>query len=729
MHNHHRGVIAIAGVLAALAWPAAARAAAGGVKRLYGFELAEIVGDRPTDPAKGREWRFVGKPWTGGEPAPGWRVREHAAELKLPADHDGPVTVYRPDGSRDRPLMTLYRKGATQGRYARACGPDVGGGRIIGWNYISAYARRRFRGLTAEPAHRSYHDVQDWFYQRYTNVFDDALEHRHARRDWSAYARLRVDVFSDAAPAVVALRAFDASGPDIRAQRLGLRTALAVFRIPNGRQVTVDFPLADLARAAEMDLSKMMGFVIRLNGFEGETTLFYDNIRLVAEAAAASDARHPIVRMAGPVRPYDRPVVYRPVPRDAAKSKRRAGPVEPVGPVTVYEGTRTYSSARMLLGGSGATYFQSFRRACVACDNDRLLVLFGQYLAMASFDGGRTWGGIQPGAKGPTALGWGGEYRGTACGDRSDLYFLGTENCSSYHEGSGVLFRRLAMTGPGWQDDRVSLVSQNLRKCPPDLRAWRLGSGRIWAAWTDGWGGCLAKCSDDDGYTWAPCKDASLAAPRPFHRPGLKDLLKPPARRPRPPKAVLLWPATPVCGSVIVPYRGRIAVLGPRAEWQHYDGRAWSAPRKLPWRVPYSAAATALGERLFLVRGATYRDAAKAPAAGSLQAAVLTGNNWKTTTLEQRDVGDAIVSASGDAVFCFYVRYLGDPRRHHVMYSRWHGGAWSPPRTVAAENIRINRLAAPVVSAPDYAAVWWDEWRKARREPLKLRFALVPNGP
>jgi hypothetical protein len=248
-------------------------------------------------------------------------------------------------------------------------------------------------------------------------------------------------------------------------------------------------------------------------------------------------------------------------------------------------------------------------------------------------------------------------------------------------------------------------------------------------AWTDGWGGSVAKCSDDDGYTWRPCKDASLAVPRPFHRPGLAELRRPPGRRTRPPRAVLLWPGTPVCGSVLVPFGRGLAVLGRRAKWQRLDGQAWSPPRKMPWGVPYDAAATAVGERVFLVRGARYRDAAQQPAAGSLQVAELAEGKWKTTTLEARNVGDAILSASGEAVFCFYVRYVGPERRNHVCARRWHEGVWSPARTVAVEDMQINRLAAPVVSAPDYAPVWWDEWRKGRGRPLELRFALVPNRP
>ena len=61
--------------------------------------------------------------------------------------------------------------------------------------------------------------------------------------------------------------------------------------------------------------------------------------------------------------------------------KRESGPVERLGPVDVGRGG---------FGGSGVTYVQNSRRACVAYDNKRLLVV-ARNSAWASFDGGETW--------------------------------------------------------------------------------------------------------------------------------------------------------------------------------------------------------------------------------------------------------------------------------------------------------------------------------------------------
>jgi len=700
--------------------PAPAGEDARRVKLLHGFEPEELGASADPAVLEKRGWKFIGKAWTEGEPKPGWRVKDHLDELRLPAGYDGPVTLYEADSSRDYPRMTFCRTGATQGKYSRLAKFGEGG-----WSYVKSYSAGNFTGLTAQPSKTGYHDIRDWFYQRYGSVFDSALGDRYERHDWSGYELLRLDFYSEGAPAVVAIRAFDASGPKIPAQYLGLRTALAVYKLPKDKQVTAEFPLGALARAAEMDLAKMTGIVIRVNGYEGEPKLYFDNIRLVAGEAADQDAKHPIIKMEGEVGPYARPVLHKPAERNADKLKRKSGPVDRLGPVVVYQGKAGYSSAGTLLGGSGTTYFQSLRRGCVAYDHDRLLVYFGGYLASASFDGGKTWGGLQPGQDGPTALGWGGDYRGTASADGADLYFLGTENCSSYHEGYGTVFRRLAMTGPGWTDDRVSLVDQNLRKCPPDMRAWRLDSGRIWATIADGFGGITAKHSDDDGYTWAPCKDASLPPPRPFHEPRLEDLGKPAAERPTPPKAVLPWPGEPVCGSVLLPYKGQMAVLGQK-EWQVHDGKAWGAARKLPLGAPGRGSVIAIGDRIFVAQGGQYGDLEKGCKPAPLVVAEFDGGEWTQQTLEAGDVGDAILSASGRAAFLFYVKYAGENKVNEVRVRRWAGGKWGESELVAKEELRINRLAAPIVSAPDYAAVWWDTVPEKGGEKV-LRFAKLPN--
>ncbi|MFH0983306.1 MAG: hypothetical protein V2A79_17445, partial [Planctomycetota bacterium] len=614
------------------------------------------------------------------------------------------------------------------------------------WSAIAGYTKGSGPGRVAQPPSGSYHDVADWFYQRYCNMFDSALANKGGRQDWSGYELLRFDIFSEKAPAVIGCRVFDSSGPQIKAHYLGLRSNVAVFKVPQDKQATCDFPLAEMARVAEMDLSKMTGLVLRINGYEGDADIFVDNIRLVTREAAAGDARSPLVKMEGEPKPYARPVIYKVVKRDPEKMKPESGAVEKLGPVTVYSGvgsggSGSYACGGGHFGGSGWTYFQSLRRGCVAYDNKRLLVLMGAgpkesqavgkdcegggVWAMASFDGGATWGGLKPGEKLPRRFcDW--YWRATASSDAGgDVYHIGTENCSSYHEGYGIIFRRLAFTGEGWEDDRLSLVSQNLRKCPSDARAWRLPDGRIWATWSDGWGGCVAKYSDDDGYTWAPCKDASKPAPRPFYEPSLEDLKKPSESRPKPPSEMLPWPGTPVSGSVLLPCKGQMAVLGDGV--QVHDGKSWGPVQKLPIEP---SGATVAGERLFLASGGRYGDKIENEKRGALKVAVQDGGSWKEETLEPGDIGDVILSASGDAVFCFYVKAIKDGDKeaaNEVRFRRWKDGTWGESELVAKEDFRVNRLAAPIIGPPSYAAIWWDERMTDRKKPTVVRFARVPN--
>ena len=716
--------------------PASSAMADEGVKVLYGFEVkGYLAGATP------RRGRWVGKQWTGGGIRPGWRFKDHQDELKLPPDHDGPVSIYANTGSRDKPIAHLYRTGATEGKYARRLGAGPG------WSYVRNYTAGKFTGLMAQPPRGSYHDIKDWFYQRYGSVLDDARPNMNRRRDWSGYALLRFDVLSKKAPVVLGMRVFDSAGPKIRAHYLGNRTGLAVFKIPQDKQITCEFLLAEMAATAELDLSKAQGFALRLNGYAGEAEYYVDNIRLVTAKAAANDLKHPRVKMEGEVEPYKRRVVYKPTPRDSEKLRRAAGPVEKIGPVTIDAAPYAlYSCFGGHFGGSGVTYSQTLRRGCVAYDNNRLCFIFGGatkpaggkrgkhgIFAMASFDGGKTWGGITPGEKEPTHLPtWGNHFRATGSSDSTgDIYMVGTENCSSYHEGYDILMRRLALTGDGWVDDRMSIASQNNRKCACISHAWRLANGRIWLTWTDGWGGTAAKCSDDDGYTWMPSKDAAITTlPRPFHQPGLEDLAKPAEQRTKPPANVLVWPSTPVPGPLLVPYKTGVALFGHKgrkgtdgdASWQVHDGTAWGPVTKTGLGTPAHSATVVGKDHLFI---ATRRK--------RLVVADFNNGKWTKETLEPDAVGDAILTASGKAAFCFYVKAVkeGETTTYQVRYRRWANGKWEPSVLVATEDWPINHVAAPKICPPDYAAIWWDERittnNRHGKRPTMIRFARIPN--
>ncbi|MFH1022038.1 MAG: hypothetical protein V1809_01455 [Planctomycetota bacterium] len=708
MRTCHRWLPGLAGAALVLAAGAAARCDEG-VRLVRSFEIEEM--------------KTFGKPGKySTSAASGFRAEPPGAD-------DEKYTVYRVASSRDWPHFTLYRKQATDGKYALCYELDDGKGRYM-----------RTPGTVGCPPTGGYHDTRDWYYQRECLFWQESGD----TMDWSAYDRMRFDVFSSDAPAVLGVKVRDrlfAKGVK-DSNMVGVRTAVSVFKIPQGKAVTCEYPLAAMAAIAEVNLGKLHWMHIRINGFEGKTTIYLDNIRLLTKDGK-EELKYDLVKTESEIKPFSRKVWDKnPPPRDRTNFKRESGPVEKLGPVTVFDGPGNHACASGHLGGHGSTYFQSLRRGAVAFDNQRLLLIFGgagpgkdsrvvtwggsgegsKIMATASFDGGKTWGGLKPGETSPVCLpDW--YWRATASADGGgDLYYIGTENCDSYVEGHDVFFRRLAFTGEGWEYDRMTIMDQNEYKCPGPARALRLASGRIWASWTDGWNGPWIKSSDDDGLTWMPCKDASAKElPRPFYEPKMEDLLKP--GPPKPPAEVLLWPAAPSAGPLLIPYKGQVAAFAyDGGQWAAHDGKAWGAAQKVPWKGGKGGQVgeAVLGDdHVFLVRAE----------GDKLCAMRLQGGAWQgPEELDSGKVGRPILSASGDAVFCFYVKTEeeGGAAVYNIYSRRWKGGKWEPTEKVASEKDEINDLAAPTVSPPDYAAVFWDQVIK-NKKPSWIRFARIPN--
>ena len=356
-------------VLAAAACGAAGQAPGGGegVRRLRGFEPGEM-----------KAFGKPGKPPAAKSPPPGFRATP-------PAPDAATYTIYRPAGSRDWPRFTLHRAHATEGAYALRY--DVG-------DWHERYSRKP--AITGHPPVGGYHDVHDWLWQRHCLIWSEGSAAEPP--DWSPYDRLRFDVLSRDAPAVLGVRVRDATATRGRPRNHphGLRTALGVFRVPKGRQVTCEFPLGAMARVGEVDLSKVHWLHVRLNGYEGKTALFLDNLRLLAPGAGR-EAKRPLVTMVAQAGPFARKVWPRNAPARAKRRfARRIRPVEKLGPVTVIDAPGGYACGYGHFGGPGATYFQSARRGVVACDNERLLVVIGARAPGPSR--ALTWGGVENGS-------------------------------------------------------------------------------------------------------------------------------------------------------------------------------------------------------------------------------------------------------------------------------------------------------------------------------------------
>ncbi|MHC4916794.1 MAG: sialidase family protein [Planctomycetota bacterium] len=622
----------------------------------------------------------------------------------------------------------------------------------------------------AVPPNRDYHDTLEWYFERYCPVVDDAYASiAHKPEDWSGYAALRFDVYAEDAPLVLAMSVRDATGPRFHVGWTGMRSGKAIFNVPKGTWVTCEFPLAEMIRVGELDATRMIGFYLHHNGYGGDTAFYLDYARLVKTGAEASPA-HEVVKPRGKPGPrLHRVVRTPPLERDAAKLKRRPATAEAFGPIT--------ASERGSFGGLGVTYYNTVRRGVVAYDAERILFLSrgggdgasrkinpesdtaGGIYAHASFDGGRTWGGIEPGEKLPTHLNtWYGRAGASSDCATGAVYMIGTENCQSYHGGYDTYFRTLGFTGEKWAPERVSMIDANMQKCPFWCHALRLKSGRIWAVWCDGRssthyptkGGFPFKYSDDGGLTWSPSKNGDSAeVPRPLYRPSLGDLEK---AHEKAPSRVVLLPAQLTTGPMMAPFGETLIAVNPAAtKWAVQAGEGFTKWKDIPpfgktARYSECSVTSVEGKHFFAGRGGRYglNDYAKnirrkrttmekieAGMQTDLAVAHYDGEKWDHAVLEEAGVWDSVLVASGERVFCFYAKVeksVEAGKKWVVLYRRWADGKWAEAVKVAEDPVRLNRLAAPRRCPPDFAVVLWDHTvAKGEDGPAGIKFARVPN--
>ncbi|MFH1024952.1 MAG: sialidase family protein [Planctomycetota bacterium] len=667
-----------------------------------------------------------------------------------------------------------------------------GGGRMDKFCPVSPEPNRMkaLPELMAMPPSHDYHDVMQWYYERYCAIFDECgVANRMSQplRDWSGFDRLRFDVYAKDAPAILGLSVRDGTGPRFFLGFTGVRSGNAIFNAPAGKWVTCEFPLKEMARLGNLDLKKAQGFFLHFNGFQGDTPLYVDYFRLVATGAeekVKSDVIAPSTNLAA--RLY-KVVKTPPLKKDPENLKRDVSPVEKLGPVTVTDHGG--------FGGLGVTYCNTVRRGVVAYDNRRIAFLShgggdkasrkvnpdsvggGGIYAHATFDGGQTWGGMTPGENLPTHLNtWYSRAGASADYATGQVYLLGTENCQSYMGGYDATFRSLDFDGHEWTPHRVSVVDNNFQKCPLWCHVLRTENGRLWACWCDGRSalrspsytltGFPHKYSDDGGLTWFPCRNGdSEEPPHPLYTPDLKDLDK---AHERAPNNIIQIPAELIPGPMMVPYKGSLASFSPPGtHWAAHDGKAWDVTVRdvkdyEKWnKIPPFGASKGYAEstvvsvedkHVFVCKGGNYRLSfyekdtrdtkhGKATSMVKLEQEQQTdlavahwdgdAGQWSSETLETERVWESILTASGDAVFCFYAKVEktdGDKKIWTVFYRRWADGTWGEAVKVAEDPVRISRLAAPQRCPPSYAAVLWDHVvQKGEPGPDGIRFARVPN--
>ncbi|MFH0920406.1 MAG: putative Ig domain-containing protein [Fibrobacterota bacterium] len=618
------------------------------------------------------------------------------------------------------------------------------------WNLLPSYARGSFTELTAQPPIGDYHDIKDWYYQRYwimnddqTNLYSSILDHRFNSQNWAGYDYLRFDVYSTTATTVIGVQVKDALGPSLNAGFLGLFTPTATFQIPLADTVTCNFPLAEMASLNELSLNKIQGYIIRVNGYSAATRIEIRNVRLVGGGTPV----HTLVEMDGAVSTMGRRVCYHDsARRDLSLLPKNLAPVTSVvGPVTLVNTTGGYACANGHFGGSGATYFQNLKRGAVAYDNDRLVVLLdanitnarqskpsstcegGGVAAMGSFDGGTTWGGITQGeTRALNFTNWYWRSFGSSDPFTGDLYFIGTQNCASYHGNVDFFVRRVAFVGNGWKEDRFSILGQ-MYKCPQHSQVSGTSSGRIWATCGEGFGGVTARYSDDNGFVFLPAKDAALsgstASPRPYYVPGTDPI----------PANILVFPGTEVTGPVLVPYNDGMAFINySGTSMQIHDGSGYGSTQSIPaWgTASYNIITATVINRnhLFLEKGGRYDDGYTTEYTTDLRVAhCSSGGSWQSDILETANVTESNITASGNDVFCFYI--LKNGTSYEVRYFRWHNGSWGSSVLVSTETVRLNLLVAPMICPPTYAAIFWDQMKTVSGQSTFVKFARIPNTP
>src|SRR3989339_207022 len=240
--------------------------------------------------------------------------------------------------------------------------------------WIKDYATGNYTSLTARPPVNDYHNVWEWYSQRYLSVMDHQGNDRNTQKNWSAYNYLRFDVCSDSATAILGLLVKDASGVKLTAGYRGKFTPVSTFRVPAGAWYTCNYPLKEIADIGELDLSKMQGFFLKANGWEHDIKIQFKKIRLVGSGTPDL----PVIEMEEAVRPLGRKVCHEDslhISRDAQKLIRVLDTVSPLGPITVINVPGAYACATGHFGGSGNTYYPTLRRSVSAYDNNRILVL------------------------------------------------------------------------------------------------------------------------------------------------------------------------------------------------------------------------------------------------------------------------------------------------------------------------------------------------------------------
>jgi hypothetical protein len=567
--------------------------------------------------------------------------------------------------------------------------------------------------------------------------------------DWSGFDYLCLDLWSGEGDLWLhtIIEDADATSPFAR------------FHVKKGAS-TIAVPIAryaDRSLRNPLDLKRILHLDVMPETTEadhGEVAL--DHLRLV-RGAAPLEATLPceefirdwgwseLAKKQGPIPP--------------AEFKRENGPCEKVGPLTLLQGLEGLYG--YLSGHDKLRYFTSV----AAADNRRLLVV-SHGGALASYDGGKTWGNLEGTAPEPTRLAANVGHGSANDGVGGNVY-IANSTFPRLPNGFGVdrlgldpgpeCFKRfafitaschggirsvglsvLSLRGERWQwvgapNAPVSLFDDFTHHCPNGFDLVRTPGSRLWAFLDHngdpgGSRGVRASFSDDNGLSWTPSHstrfiggDSSNVFMSTF------------------------WAA---------PYGDQVALIADgdgAALWTIFDGNHWSRPAAIEKARVRRVFALASGfQKTDQLVALVERDT-------NLVLSTFSGGRWGTIAsdpvLDDGSKGpftSPLLTVSGNTLFCFWVR---DVQRsaagvaHSMIVLRRYDlrtGAIAPEEGVVVEQEPISRLSAPRVSPPDFVPLVWanslSEYARygyesyfsfqktgASRYPRWLRFLKLPN--
>lgn len=546
--------------------------------------------------------------------------------------------------------------------------------------------------------------------------------------DWSAYDRLRLDVYcAEVAQTIrVQLEDEEIQPPLDRS-----------FVVKPGAWRTLEIDLGEAAKVRRLDLKRMATLTVAVVKVDGKTPAYpgalLDNVRL---GLASALAKLPVIHDKSSL---ELPEYYKasrdPVAEHLPKGQPDRTPLADEKPILI----PLDRPLALTPVGWAAAY-----------DNKHLLVGFcdgSNLFALQSNDSGQKWRGLDGGDKptlvplriAPSCIDHQAG-RGDVVGKRSDVYVFSNMGCYGTVLSPPRLFSsKLSFTGTGWElVKEPALVDCDMRHCTSNQSIIRTASGRIWAAY--GLVGRLGtnqinvRYSDDNGVTWKASREGtsgvitdSIVSEK--FGVGFGYSFDEPTIVPFGKGVAVIWDEYP-------PHRER-----NRMRWTHFDGVQWSKVEDVPapprsefvWCRPRLHAVGFGDKEIFVASGFRkgimhYKD-----------------GKW-TQTLNDAPLGVRLSVAGDKTVVAIGIKSAGNggleksealiPRRGPMKLVAWQlgpDGKWKGPRDLVREEHPLSDMAAmnelrpglqvQAYAPPNFVPIAWScakqKWVKYMRVPVE----------